>query len=321
MIILDEKATAAINSNSQFLEIPSQSQHRRASSASTSSSNLLAPPPPPYLKSSRTLRQCQSASTLSLASVSSQSSTMTYAHRSNHLYITRGEGSIKGSWIIDTALSLPPAMLPPVEEGRSRLNIKLHSKMGRISARVEVRGQGNTAPDANDQRATLLFRSEKESVKLRLRRAESPRLCVTCEAPRGSVTLYLPNNFQGAIRTHTCEDSVSLSSGVRRNATQIVRNHRRCVHFIGSCPGPGHLWDGGDEVDIDAPHGAVKILFVDEHEDRKLVSSVNDMITNIRCEGMKSYVERVVVQNVEKAKEKCYDELSVSRRRIGGSIS
>jgi hypothetical protein len=187
MIIYDDKKAAST------ADLPSEPTAplldpiytRNVNRPSTSRNGSLLPPPYP-------LGNASSSSALTLSTILSSPSTSTahgsifnspkrnmFPQRSNHLYITRATGPIKGSWIIDTSLKLPPAMLPPVEEGTTRKNLRLHAKVGKVSAKVEVRGNPTPTPmsahssesshsSPSDGRAHLYFRSEMSNIKLKL---------------------------------------------------------------------------------------------------------------------------------------------------------
>lgn len=164
--------------------LPSESNIPDQSTSTTRRTTLL---PPPYANASRSSSNAASTSfSVSSLSLPSTSSGLTspftgiqLPQRSNNLYITRPLGHIKGSWIIDTSLRLPAAMLPAVEEGTTRKNLQFLAKMGKISARVEVKGRlmtrrpqspesASTSSSVEDGRANLVFRSETSSIKLRL---------------------------------------------------------------------------------------------------------------------------------------------------------
>jgi hypothetical protein len=187
MIIFEDKKSS---STSDLLSLPSESlghdslPSESCRSTSTTPCRLL---PPPYATtssgSSNGRSTAFSLSSLSLPStstgpVSTSSSRTNLPHRSNHLYITRPLGPIKGSWIIDTSIRLPAALLPPIEAGTTRKNLRFHAKMGKISARVEVResvtptraetSESSSTSSLGDERAHLFFRSDTSSIKVRL---------------------------------------------------------------------------------------------------------------------------------------------------------
>lgn len=195
MIVYDDKKSAS-TSNLLAPPQPSFGLHNTISESDlvrfNNESPIPPPPrrhglPPPYANAlagpSNLASTSFSRSTLSLPSTStgitSSNTHIQLPHRSNHLYITRPLGLIKGSWIIDTSLRLPSAFLPPIEEGTTRKNLRLHAKQGKISARVEIKGRmvkrRATSPESTsttesfgDGRADLFFRSDSHNIKLRL---------------------------------------------------------------------------------------------------------------------------------------------------------
>lgn len=339
MIIFEDKKSAStsdllsppVTSLGQHL-LPSDPNLARSSTPSPAPRSSIQPPPyanshaGPSRSSANAASTSFSMSSLSLPSTAtgpiSPSTNIHLPQRSNHLYITRPAGHIKGSWIIDTSLKLPAAMLPPIEEGTTRKNVQFIAKTGKISARVEVRGRviplrsqspesSSTCSSFGDGRAHLSFRSESSNVKLRLRRTETPRIHVSCSTPCGSVTVYLPYDFQGPVRTtsSTGVSTLFLSPAILKRCTPIVpgsptnAHSRKCIHFIGNCPGPEELWDQNDEVDIDARKGFIKILFVDERKENDH-AYMKQVVRSVQNEGVVNYLGRVVTASLERSRER-----------------
>jgi hypothetical protein len=151
-----------------------------------------------------------------------------------------------------------------------------------------------------------------------------PRLNVSCDTPTGSVTVYLPYDFQGPIRSTTVTGSTTLffSPAAAKRCTLISGSthsfhSRRCLHFIGHCPGPEETWDQYDELDINARKGHVKILFVDEQEH----DFVKQVMKNVQSEGMVNFLGRVVTTSLEKSRDRIAMSRSVSLSNLASFAS
>lgn len=236
-------------------------------------------------------------------------------------------------------------MLPVIEEGTSRKNLRLHAKSGKVSARVDVRANpiptsahssDSSHSSSGDGQAHINFRSDTSNIKVRLRRTEVPRLNVFCYTPVGSVTIYLPHDFQGPIRTTTTTGVTTLyfSPAVAKQCTPLLSgsanslHSRRCVNFLGRCPGPYETWDQYDELEIDARRGYAKILFVDEQDQTSVQASVKQVVMNVQNEGMVNYLGRVVTSSLEKSRERLalrhaasFSNLSTIASRNSGKIT
>lgn len=60
----------------------------------------------------------------------------------NFVQMIRKEGSVKGTWIIDPTLVIPPALLPPLPDGAAegdRKNLHLQSKEGSVYGDVYIK--------------------------------------------------------------------------------------------------------------------------------------------------------------------------------------
>jgi hypothetical protein len=89
-------------------------------------------PPPSYLDSTETLSTILSSSP---TVGTDRPSTIPDIKPSNFIYVNRANGSIKGSWLIDPSLPIPPSFSPPPTTEGAR-NVILESKNGGIDADI-----------------------------------------------------------------------------------------------------------------------------------------------------------------------------------------
>ena len=86
---------------------------------------------------------------------------------------------------------------------------------------------------------------------------------MTGRAPHGGVRLALPRSFQGLLSLSTRHGSITLSDPILQNATQLSQVDTTRRYFIGDFQVLGDTWEG-DQVEIEAPHGSIRIRYVDE---------------------------------------------------------
>lgn len=64
------------------------------------------------------------------------------APRTNFVSVSKREGSIRGTWSIDSSLQVPEALLAPLEANAERHNLSLQSKEGHLSANIDLLSLG-----------------------------------------------------------------------------------------------------------------------------------------------------------------------------------
>ncbi|KAB5590385.1 hypothetical protein CTheo_6186 [Ceratobasidium theobromae] len=167
----------------------------------------------------------------------------------NHLLQRRSNDSIKGVWQVDTAMSIPDALLVPPEEfdgvwnemdqkarkerkklekkGKRRSddthqspnvgirpNLMLQSKNGSISAEVHV------VPSDGVPRPTLVVvEGHNGSVVLEMKTYGPQPLRVFATSQNGSVRVRLPHTFEGAVIASTKNGSLKLSDAIKSKMT------------------------------------------------------------------------------------------------------
>lgn len=85
----------------------------------------------------------------------------------NYLSLQRTGSAVKGAWIIDPAMSVPEALLPPVEHGTTRPNVQLESRGGPVNAELWLLPRLLTTAK-RPPRAMLNLTSYSDDVRIRL---------------------------------------------------------------------------------------------------------------------------------------------------------
>ncbi|KAJ7245647.1 hypothetical protein B0H12DRAFT_1127470 [Mycena haematopus] len=181
----------------------------------------------------------------------------------NFLSLSRGNGSIKGKYVIDPRIKFPPSMLPPLAEDETettRRNVFLHTSNGSIDADVFIVGDGDFK-----QKVDMLVKSSNGSVTVRLHAPASPRppVKIKAQSSNGSVTLHVPRSFCGPVTIRTGWGSIRFSDSLSADLTTFneVNKTRRC--FIGDFSDWAEQPEGwiGDEIDLETSNGSIKLQY------------------------------------------------------------
>jgi len=231
----------------------------------------LVPPndsPPPYL-------DVEAPSAISSGSTSNRQ-LIPNIKPSNFVSLSRGNGSIKGSWLIDPSLFIPLSFLPPLRpteiEGHRR-NLLLESRNGAID--VDVFLPSTSHSNRNTSKFILIHtQSSNGCVKTKLHDAilsnGQVRLPVRLSTSsfNGPILVHLPRSFCGPLRIKIMNGTVHFSPAIQSHLTvfsEMDRVQRSFLsHFNSSQWDIGAPWEG-DELSIESRNGSVKVFFDDEH--------------------------------------------------------
>ncbi|KAJ7697251.1 hypothetical protein B0H17DRAFT_1052443 [Mycena rosella] len=181
---------------------------------------------------------------------------------SNFLSLSRGNGSVKGSYVIDPRVIVPSLMLPPLtadETEATRRNVFLHTSNGSIDVDLWVLGDADSKVKVN-----MLIKTSNGSLTAKLHAAPSarPPIHLKAQSSNGSITLHLPRSFRGPVTILSRNGTIRFSSAVGAATTTFSEadHTRRC--FVGDFSD----WtdDGawmGDEASIESSNGSVKVQF------------------------------------------------------------
>jgi hypothetical protein len=195
--------------------------------------------------------------------------------------IIKKDGSLKGSWVVDTGLKIPEFLLGPLPKGvEERSDLYLEARDGSISADIKIVG-------AHAERATLQVISRDGSVKVNIVRQifrllvkTSLTTCLRSQHDRseqkfflrafsadGSIHLRIPRDFIGLIRHRNGDGSTIFSPAILPHVVTFHSHKKDRLSFIGdftsSGYGDGADWKG-DEIDVESKDGHIKLYFIDE---------------------------------------------------------
>lgn len=211
---------------------------------------------------------------------------------SNYVSISRNNASVRGTWLLDSSLSIPNMFLAPLspdETEETRKNLYLKSSNGSIDAEITLAPYTLGDDLSTWKRLTMYTRAMNGPIKILLVYARFfvsawwsniqpnqhtphiPRLpfYLNIEAYNGPVTIYLPRAFNGLLSIKQSHGSTKFSHEVSMHLVTFNDVDRMHKCFIGDFPAlkEGEKWQG-DEIVIDARNGSVKVHYEDEVEDR-----------------------------------------------------
>jgi len=262
MHIPEEKQTIEEQKSHDHLSPPSYSQ---------------ACPPPTSTSTSTTLTTTRSQSRSQYQSPSetilSRLLSTFVTSPTNHVHVSEQNGSVKGSWTIDTALSPPPAFLAPVKKEKSkRKNLYVYSQNGCLNVKIRLIG----LPEVVREQATFHCESQNGSVQVYILPRPHQPFHLKAHTDNGSVTVYLPRDFTGPIEHLTKNGSTVFSPEIRPFLTTFSSTKGEGRSFIGDWQ--GSLLGGeegsssfistsdwpGDHLVISSINGSLHIQYIDE---------------------------------------------------------
>ncbi|KAJ7121438.1 hypothetical protein C8R44DRAFT_622750, partial [Mycena epipterygia] len=177
----------------------------------------------------------------------------------NFLSLSRGNGAIKGTYVIDPRLTIPPFLLPPLasdETESTRRNVHLHTSNGAIDVDLFVVG----ANDAK-RRVDVLLKSSNGAITARLHAPTTarPPIHLRAHTSNGAITVHLPRAFRGPLTVRTRHGSVRFSDALTADLTTLgeADGTHRC--FVGTWGEAGE-W-AGDKIDVETSNGSVKFAY------------------------------------------------------------
>jgi len=185
----------------------------------------------------------------------------------NFLALANERDAIKGEFVIDPCLCIPPSMLPPLDAHATeadRNNLCLASKHGSVNAEIWL--LGSSSPGGKSRRTTLALTSSHGSIRAQVHTLDGAApFSLTGRSSHGTIRLAIPRSFQGLLSLSTRHGSVSVSDAIVQNATQLSQLDTARRYFVGDFAllGAQEAWEG-DQVELEAPHGTVRVKYDDE---------------------------------------------------------
>lgn len=211
------------------------------------------------------------------------------AKPTNFLASTEGP-SIRGEFVIDPSIRLPPSLLPLLGEGETEQDRKNLSLTSMFSINTDIWLLSSSSGESvtgmrKPQCTTIVLTSEFGSIHAQLVRLSVSFLIscsrytmltwaqhaldgaapflLTAHASLWGVYIYLPRSFQGLLLLSTgC--NVTLSDPLLENATQLSKLHSTRQYFVGDIQALREEEWEGSRVVIEALRGPILVKYVDE---------------------------------------------------------
>ncbi|KAG2151153.1 uncharacterized protein EDB93DRAFT_296409 [Suillus bovinus] len=191
----------------------------------------------------------------------------------NFLSLILKDKAIRGCYVIDPLMEIPPSLLPPMNTGETdqeRKNLYLRTKDGSIDADIWLIGQEEAAP-RNGSRTTLSLSSDDGSITAKINTVKIvASFLLDVYSRDGRVTVLLPRSFHGLLLL-TTRQSAKLSDDLLQQSTILSTVGHTRRYFVGDVSHrfDGNDWDG-DELKVVSRDGRIMIRYKDEAELPKL---------------------------------------------------
>ncbi|KAH0834982.1 hypothetical protein J3R83DRAFT_10697 [Lanmaoa asiatica] len=188
----------------------------------------------------------------------------------NFLVLSNDHNTIRGEFVIDPSIRIPSAMLPPLSEDETeadRKNLCLRSKFNSVHAEIWLLGspRDSVIGAHKPRRTTIALTAEHGSIRTQVQTLDGAApFSLTASSSHGAIRLAIPRSFQGLLSLSTRHGSISPSDSLVQNATQLSQVGTIRRYFVGDFQSLGEDEWQGDQVEIDAPHGSIRVKYVDE---------------------------------------------------------
>lgn len=184
--------------------------------------------------------------------------------RATNYHAEKTNREIKGVYVLDTAMQIPPAILANMSSGFFGLgkkepeNLNLYTSYGPIEADlILVSGE-------QQKRVTVLLETGGGKVDFKLlSRINAQPVKVKAKSGYGNMTVYLPRDFNGPLKYKTGWGTVTFSEGMRPFVHQFSGN----MGYLGDWNVAGFsdykTWNG-DELEVVTQGGNITFKWADE---------------------------------------------------------
>ncbi|KAF7289716.1 hypothetical protein MIND_01344800 [Mycena indigotica] len=200
----------------------------------------------------------------------------------NHFSLSKPDGRIRGSYVIDPSLKIPAQMLAPLEKDeteKTRRNLSLHTHDGSIDANVWVLSDDGADCKCRG-RVRVNVRTEDGNVGLRLHstapNAYTPRtpIQLSLRTADGHISLALPRSFTGPLTIRLADGRKRFSPAFSAATTVFSESHGVSRCFVGDFANSGWAdapgdWTG-DEAEVVSDDGGLRIEFDDEKREKEI---------------------------------------------------
>ncbi|KAJ6478572.1 hypothetical protein C8R47DRAFT_1138877 [Mycena vitilis] len=175
---------------------------------------------------------------------------------SNYISLTRRLGEVKGTFVLDPTLHLPPSMQVP----NNKLHLSLSALMGEVAAVVYVVGSAAASTSKTRMEVTSTMGTTRLEIHAPDHRAP---ISVSVSARLGEAILLLPRSFRGPLNVSATLGEITISSALR--AGTVMFGDRMFVGHWTEEEVKQKAW-AGDEASISSSLGTVYVGYDDDEK-------------------------------------------------------
>ncbi|KAJ7855018.1 hypothetical protein B0H14DRAFT_2579610 [Mycena olivaceomarginata] len=173
----------------------------------------------------------------------------------NYISLTPRFNGVKGTFVLDPTLRLPPSMQPHSD----KLHLGISAVMGEVNAVVYVVGS-ESLPSGSKTRMEVSSKMGSTKLVLHAPECRAP-LTVNVDSRLGESTLLLPRSFRGPIRLSNTLGEITLSAALR--AATVSFGDRMFVGEWKEEEVKQKVWPG-DELVVNSLLGSIYVGYNDE---------------------------------------------------------
>ncbi|PVF93477.1 hypothetical protein CPB86DRAFT_790097 [Serendipita vermifera] len=238
---------------------------------------------PPYASSSRDPPPPQAdgpglpSYSESIAGTSSQTQTPTTAlpPATNYIYINNSNGPVHGTWVIDTDMTIPSGLLPPLglfSKATDRQHLHLATQMGEVKATVIL-----TSGSATRARIKMESQCGKIIAQI-MSRVNRQAFSLKATTQYGEMTICIPRDYIGPIKCKSGWGKIEFSEALQASVVSFSNE----MAFVGNWNTSGFndykTWEG-DEIDVKTQCGNIRFKYADEFDPH--APTFNDTIQKV----------------------------------------
>ncbi|KAH7909242.1 hypothetical protein BJ138DRAFT_1155782 [Hygrophoropsis aurantiaca] len=195
----------------------------------------------------------------------------------NFVLVNEKDLAIKESYAIDPTIFVPRYTPPNPKEypDGERRNLDIRSRDGHVEVQVwlvhpEDAVNASSGIAASKKRTTMYLYARDGNVTASVNTVPSSApFFLDIYARDGRVTVLLPRSFSGPLKLNSRDGPIVLSDGLLQRSALLSNVDRTRIYFVGDVSNMSEDNWQGDELNVEARDGKIKVRYVDEIETQK----------------------------------------------------
>ncbi|KAJ6574467.1 hypothetical protein B0H19DRAFT_986091 [Mycena capillaripes] len=184
----------------------------------------------------------------------------------NHLFVNRDAGNVRGTYVIDPRIKIPQPMLPPVASEELK-NMTVRTRHGNVDVEIFVVGDGD-----HRRKVEILLECIPTggyiTAKLHASNDARPVINLKAQTAHGGITVHVPRTFRGPVTVRTPHGQLHFAGELSAAVTtfnEVDYTHRCFIGDFSDWADHPENWVG-DELNIETSIGNVKLRYDVESE-------------------------------------------------------